>query len=86
MRAQWIALRTLRRGVKTVPDTVEGKPVYTLGPHRFVLPRGAHHFRRIIACQRCGREMVEHRVPIRSIEDLDIPPHRRLCESCAQVM
>jgi hypothetical protein len=71
--------------VTPMADSVEGKRVYALASHRVVLPNGAHHFRRVIACERCGRDLVEHQVPIRHAVDLDVPAHRRLCEGCAQV-
>jgi formylmethanofuran dehydrogenase subunit E len=85
MRAQWIALRTLHSAVRPLEETVEGKPVFAFGAVRLALPPGAHHFRRIIACEKCGRDMIEHRVPVRRPSDIRRPAHSLVCSVCSQV-
>jgi hypothetical protein len=85
MKAQWVAMRTIGGKVKLLSETVQGHEVFVHGSARMVLPRGAHHFRRLVPCPHCGREVVERLVPVRSRLDLDEPPQRLLCDGCAAV-
>ncbi len=85
MRAQWIAIRTLHRAVRPLEETVEGKPVFAFGDVRLALPPGARHFRRVIGCEKCGRDMIEHHVAVRRPSDIGRPAHNLVCGICAQV-
>ncbi len=83
-RARWVARRTLHRRIDAAVGETEGAPTYSIEGAKVALPRSAHHFRRVIACARCGREMVDQSRPVYRRQDL----HQEtalMCDGCAEI-
>ena len=83
-RASWVARRTLHRRVGAPVGEVEGLPTYSIEGTRVALPRGAHHFRRVVACARCQRAMMDDSRPLHRRTDLHVEI-AVLCDECAQL-
>ena len=62
----------------------EGLPTYSIDGTQVALPPGAHHFRRVVACARCQRAVVDHSRPIRQRRDLQAAI-AVLCDDCARL-
>ena len=84
LRAQWVAMRTIGRRIEAVPGrTVGGQPVYSVETVPLVLPRGAHHFRRLVPCSKCGQAVAESRA-VRGRSDLQ-RESAVLCGRCSWI-
>jgi hypothetical protein len=83
-RASWVARRTLHRRVGAPVGETGGLPTYSIEGAQVALPPGAHHFRRVVACARCGRAVMDLSRPLYRRRDLhaDIAV---LCEDCAHL-
>jgi hypothetical protein len=83
-RASWVARRTLHRRVGAPVGEIEGLPTYSIEGTQLALPLGAHHFRRVVACARCGRQVIDLSRPLYRRRDLhaEIP---LLCDECARL-
>ncbi len=79
-RANWVALRTLRRLAKSVGQTAAGDPVYEIGAVRLVLPADTVSFHRVIVCSKCGHDVPGAAVLGRG--DLARPAHGVICQAC----
>ncbi len=84
LRAQCKALRSFRRRLKPLGHTSDGHPLFAVDSLKLALPRGARHFHRVLACSRCGAELVEWDRAVSRPHDLEVQRRERLCESCAQ--
>jgi uncharacterized phage infection (PIP) family protein YhgE len=81
-QASWVALRTLRQRPTVVGQTEDGATVYEIRSVRLVLPQGSAHFKRLMQCAKCGRD-----VPGSSIltpADLDHPANPMFCDRCVR--
>ena len=85
LRAQCKALRSFRRRVKPLGRTSGGHPLFVVDSLKLALPRGARHFHRVLACSRCGAELVEWERAVSRPHDLEMQRRERLCESCSQL-
>jgi formylmethanofuran dehydrogenase subunit E len=85
LRAQTKALRSFRRAVHPAGRTADGHPLFTIDSLKLALPRGARHFHRVLACSRCGGEIVEWDRAVSGAQDLNAQTRERLCENCSQV-
>lgn len=81
-QATWVALRTLRQRPAVVGRTDDGATVYEIRSVRLVLTPGTSHFRRLVPCAKCGREVPGS--SILSVFDLDRPANSVFCDRCAQ--
>ncbi|MGH9265138.1 MAG: hypothetical protein ACRD1D_10650, partial [Acidimicrobiales bacterium] len=81
-RANWIALRTLHQRPKVVGQTPAGDPIFEVRAARLVLPADSHHFSRLVACSKCGREVPGPAVLTPA--DLDHAPHQVICKDCVR--
>lgn len=81
-RANWIALRTLRQVPRVVGETRAGEPIFQVRSVRLLLPAQSHHFSRLVACSKCGREVPGPAVV--SPADLDHPAHQVICKECVR--
>jgi hypothetical protein len=82
MRARWVAFRTLKGGVSSAGETEDGQPVFTAAGTRLVLPAGSRHFRRLIRCRQCGRELALAQ-PVMSRGSLSRDDSSHLCDRCS---
>ncbi len=83
-RARWIARRTLHRGIGAAKGETQGVPTYEVEGAEVALPPGAHHFRRVVACARCGQAVLDRSRPVYRRRDL----HAEIaimCDECAQL-
>jgi hypothetical protein len=83
-RARWVARRTLHRRVGEPVGEMNGVPTYSVEGTQVTLPPGAHHFRRVVACARCQRTLIDHFRPVYRRSDL----HAEiavLCQECAHL-
>lgn len=81
-QATWVALKTLRQRPTLVGKTEDGAAVYEVRSVRLVLTPGSTHFKRLVTCAKCGRD-----VPGSSVlapADLDRPANPVFCDRCAQ--
>ena len=85
VRAQCKALRSFHRRVKPLGRTSDGHLLFTVDSVRLALPEGARHFHRVLACSRCGKEMVEWDRAVSRRHDLGAGRRERLCEDCSAV-
>jgi hypothetical protein len=85
VRAQCKALRSFHRKVKPLGRTSDGHPLFAVDSLKLVLPVGARHFHRVLACSRCGQEMVEWDRAVSRPHDLGARRRERLCETCSAV-
>ena len=69
-RARWVARRTLHRRIGAAVGETEGVPTYSVEGAKVALPPSAHHFRRVVACARCGREVMDRSHPVYRRRDL----------------
>ena len=81
-QATWVALRTMRQRPTVVGRTDEGFTVYEIRSVRLVLTPGSAHFRRLVPCAKCGRDVPGSSVL--SPVDLDRPANPVFCDRCAQ--
>ena len=81
LRATWVALRTVHDRIDAVVGQAEGYTVYSINTVRVVLPDGARHFRRVVPCAICGRDVVEHGSPVLRRADL-YSPSNVMCRTC----
>ena len=83
-RARWVAGRTLHRRVGVPVGETDGIPTYSIEGTRVALPPGAHHFRQVVDCARCGRAVMDRSRPLYRRSDL----HAEiavLCDECTQL-
>ncbi len=83
-RARWVARRTLGRRVGAPVGEMDGVPTYSIEGTQVALPPGKHHFRRVVACARCQRTVIDHFRAVYRRSDL----HAEiavLCDECTQV-
>ena len=85
LRVQYKALRSFGRRLKPLGRTSEGHPLFVVDSLKLALPRGARHFHRVLACSRCGTELVEWDRAVSRPYHLEARPRERLCESCSQL-
>ncbi|HEV3401377.1 MAG TPA: hypothetical protein VG078_06105 [Acidimicrobiales bacterium] len=85
LRAQYKALRSFHRTVKPLGRTSDGHLLFAVDSLELVLPEGARHFHRVLACSRCGKEMVEWDRAVTRPHDLSVRRRERLCETCSAV-
>ena len=85
LRAQCKALRSFHRTVKPLGRTSDGHLLFAVDSLKLVLPDGARHFHRVLACSRCGKEMVEWDRAVSRPHDLGARRRERLCETCSAV-
>ena len=85
LRAQCKALRSFHRRVKPLGRTSDGHLLFAIDSLKLALPEGAHHFHRVLACSRCGTEMVEWDRAVSRPHDLGAGRRERLCETCSAV-
>ena len=83
-RARWVARRTLHRRIGAAVGETEGVPTYTIEGAKVALPPSAHHFRRVVACARCGREVVDRSRPVHRRRDLHLAI-ALMCDDCADI-
>ena len=83
-RAGWVARRTLHRRVGAPVGETAGVPTYSIEGTRVALPPGAHHFRRVVACARCQRPVMDLSRPLYRRRDLQAEI-ALLCDECAQL-
>lgn len=81
-QATWVALRTLRQRPTLVGRAEDGAPVYEIRSVRLVLATGATHFRRLVTCARCEREVPGP--PVLTPADLARPASLVFCDRCAR--
>ena len=81
-RANWIALRTLHQRPKVVGETPAGEPIFEVRAVRLVLPADSHHFSRLVACSKCGREVPGPAVLTPA--DFNHAPHQVICKDCVR--
>lgn len=77
-----MALRTLRQRPKVVDHTPDGQPVYEVRSVRLVLPADATHFKQLVTCSRCGKEVAG--APVLEPGDLERPPQPVICRECVE--
>lgn len=77
-----MALRTLRLRPTPAGATEHGEPVFEIRSVRLVLREGAGHFKRLVACSKCGREIVGP--PPLAPDDLERTPSPVICERCVK--
>ncbi|HEX2191977.1 MAG TPA: hypothetical protein VHH09_02195 [Acidimicrobiales bacterium] len=83
-RARWVARRTLHRRIGPAVGETEGVPTYSIEGAKVALPPSAHHFRRVVACARCGREVMDRSRPVYRRRDLHLEI-QLMCEECADI-
>ena len=81
-QATWVALRTLRQRPTLVGQTDEGAAVYQVRSVRLLLAPGAAHFRRLVTCAKCGRDVPGS--PILAPGDLERPANSVFCDRCVR--
>jgi chromosome segregation ATPase len=81
-QATWVALRTLRQRPTLVGKTDDGAAVYEIRSVRLLLAPGATHFRRLVTCARCGRDVPGS--PVLAPADLERPANSVFCERCVR--
>lgn len=81
-QATWVALKTLRQRPSVVGRTDDGATVYAVRSVRLLLTPGSSHFKRLVHCARCGRDVPGSSVL--SPADLDRPANPVFCDRCAQ--
>jgi hypothetical protein len=59
-------------------------PTYSIDSARVALPPGAHHFRRVVACARCQRPVMDRSRPLYRRRDLHAEISI-LCDECAEL-
>ncbi len=77
-----MALRTLRQRPTVVGRTDDGATVYEIRSVRLVLTPGSSHFRRLVPCAKCDREVPGS--SIQSVFDLDRPANSVFCDRCSK--
>lgn len=77
-----MALRTLRQRPTVVGRTDDGTTVYEIRSVRLVLTPGSSHFRRLVPCAKCDREVPGS--SIQSVLDLDRPANSVFCDRCSK--
>ena len=80
--ATWTALRTFRQRPTVVGQTDSGDTVYEIRSVRMILAPGSSHFKRLVECARCGRDMAGS--SILALEDLDRQPNPVFCSRCVR--
>ena len=83
-RANWVGLRTLRQFPTVVGKTQPGDPIVEVQKVRMVLPAGASHFRRLVRCTSCEREVAG--LPVLSAADLNHAPGPFVCTDCVAAL
>ena len=83
-RARWVARRTLHRRIGAAVGETEGVPTYSVEGAKVALPPSARHFRRVVACARCRREMMDLSRPVYRRRDLHVEI-AVMCERCADL-
>lgn len=81
-QAIWVALKTLRQRPAVVGRTDEGATVYEVRSVRLVLAPNAAHFKRLVLCAKCGRDVPG--APVLGAADLDRPPTSVFCDRCGR--
>ena len=81
-QATWVALKTLRQRPTLVGQTDEGAAVYQVRSVRLLLAPGAAHFRRLVTCAKCGRDVPGS--PILAPGDLERPANSVFCDRCVR--
>jgi hypothetical protein len=69
--------------VKPLGRTADGHPLFAVDSLKLALPDRARHFHRVLACSRCGTEIIEWERAVHRPQDLDAGRRERLCDACA---